>query len=75
MKNIAIASRSTCRPIPRAVTKRSRRLETSSAFWERHPHIAGVAEAMKKQDGGRSFAAEANVLRAVRHRHCFAANA
>ena len=35
---------------------------------ERHPHIAGVAEAMKKQDG-RSFAAEANVLRAVRHRH------
>jgi hypothetical protein len=31
---------------------------------ERHPHIAGVAEAMKKQDG-RSFAAEANVPTAM----------
>jgi hypothetical protein len=35
---------------------------------ERHPHIAGIAEAMKKQDG-RSLAAEANVLSAASHRY------
>jgi hypothetical protein len=35
---------------------------------EGHPHIAGVVEAMKKQDG-RSSAAEANVLSPASHRH------
>jgi hypothetical protein len=35
---------------------------------ERHPHVAGVAEAVEKQDG-RSFAANADVLAAARHRH------
>jgi hypothetical protein len=35
---------------------------------ERHPHIAGVAEAMKKQDSW-SFSAEANILSAASHRH------
>jgi hypothetical protein len=35
---------------------------------ERYPHIAGVAEAVKKQDR-RSFAAGTNILSAAGHRH------
>jgi hypothetical protein len=35
---------------------------------ERHPHIACVAEAVKKYDGW-SFATEANILSPTRHRH------
>ena len=35
---------------------------------ERHPHVTGVAKAVKKEDGA-SRPAEANILRAARHRH------
>jgi hypothetical protein len=35
---------------------------------DRRPHIAGVAEAMKQQDR-RPLAADADILRTVRHRH------
>src|SRR5215470_9063012 len=40
----------------------------NEGFRERHPHIASVAEAMEKYDGG-PLAAKADVLSAASHRH------
>lgn len=41
---------------------------------ERHPHVAGVAETMKKRDSW-SFSTEANILRRQVTATCFAENA